>query len=52
LTATCLSFALGTATVEASKHLVRHQLGPAAGIPSAVAVGAVQFTNRTERPPP
>ena len=32
LTATCLSFALGTATVEASKHLVRHQLGPAAGI--------------------
>jgi Transposase protein len=32
LTATCLSFALGTATVEASKHLVRAQLGPAAGI--------------------
>ena len=32
LTATCLSFALGTATVEASKHLVRQQLGPAAGI--------------------
>ncbi len=32
LTATCLSFALGTSTVEASKHLVRHQLGPAAGI--------------------
>ena len=32
LTATCLSFALGTTTVEASKHLVRHQLGPAAGI--------------------
>ena len=32
LTATCLSFALGTATVEAGKHLVRHQLGPAAGI--------------------
>jgi len=32
LTATCLSFALGTATVEAGKHLVRAQLGPAAGI--------------------
>ncbi len=32
LTATCLSFALGTAAVEASKHLVRAQLGPAAGI--------------------
>ena len=32
LTATCLSFALGTATVEASKHLVRAQLGPVAGI--------------------
>lgn len=32
LTATCLAFALGTPTAEASKHLVRDQLGPAAGI--------------------
>ena len=32
LTATCLSFALGTSTVEASKHLARAQLGPVAGI--------------------
>ena len=32
LTATCLSFALGTATVEAGKHLVRAQLGPLAGL--------------------
>ena len=32
LTATCLTFALGTCTVEASKHLVRTQVGPAAGI--------------------
>ena len=32
LTATCLAFALGTPTVEAGKHLVRDQLGPAAGI--------------------
>ena len=32
LTATCLTFALGTCTVEASKHLVRTQVGLAAGI--------------------
>jgi transposase len=32
LTATCLAFALGTSSVEASKHLVRGQVGPAAGI--------------------
>jgi transposase len=32
LTATCLAFALGTSSVEASKHLIRPQLGPAAGI--------------------
>ncbi|MCA1674461.1 MAG: hypothetical protein LC799_20490, partial [Actinobacteria bacterium] len=32
LTATCLTFALGTCTVQASKHLVRTQVGPAAGI--------------------
>ncbi|HEY2833701.1 MAG TPA: hypothetical protein VGJ14_14825 [Sporichthyaceae bacterium] len=32
LSATCLAFALGTPTVEAGKHLVRDQLGPAAGI--------------------
>jgi hypothetical protein len=32
LTGTCLAFALGAPTVEATKHLLRHQLGPAAGI--------------------
>jgi transposase len=32
LTATCLAFALGMPSVEASKHLVRTQVGPAAGI--------------------
>ncbi|MCA1671193.1 MAG: hypothetical protein LC799_02940, partial [Actinobacteria bacterium] len=32
LTCTCLAFALGTASVEASKHLIRSQVGPLAGL--------------------
>ncbi|MCA1674037.1 MAG: transposase [Actinobacteria bacterium] len=32
LTATCLAFALGTSSVEATKHLIRSQVGPLAGL--------------------
>jgi hypothetical protein len=32
LTATSLSFALGAGTLESTKHLIRDQLGPLAGI--------------------
>jgi hypothetical protein len=32
LTSTCLAFALGTGSVEATKHLIRSQVGPLAGL--------------------